>query len=237
MYSPALALNPDARWHLLKIGREQTRVLLIDKVFTDLGAVQELAKAQPFEAENATYYPGVRAPCPDVLRNALLGMSAGVIHQAYGIAPQRKMTDQGSWLSLASTPENELHPLQCMPHFDSQHSTDFAIMLYASDRIFQGTGFYRHKPTGFENITPERWPTFEQSRKAFAQAQGTVNQGYFGQSNAEYELMGKIDYRPNRMLVYPGTLLHSGLIDADTDLSTQPQTGRLTVNVFAGFDN
>lgn len=48
--------------------------------------------------------------------------------------------------------------------------------------------------------------------------------------------MGKIDYRPNRLLIYPGTLLHSGLIDAGTDLDTSPLSGRLTVNIFAGVN-
>ena len=234
MQTETLRLNPHARWHALKIGREQTRVLLIDDVFQDLRAVQALAAAQPFCPENATYYPGVRAPCPEILRDAMLSISSGIIQQAYQLPAHATLSDLGSWLSLAATRPQALHPLQCVPHFDSQHSTDFAIMLYASDKTYQGTGFYRHNPTGYENITRSRWPVFEQARKTFEATYGPRQQQYFADSNAEYSLMGKIDYRPNRMLVYPGTLLHTGLIDSTSDLSSDPRSGRLTVNVFAG---
>ena len=232
--SAPLALNPQARCHVLKIGHEQTRVLLIDNAFQHIDAVQEMAAAQTYTPENATYYPGVRAPCPTGLRDAMLAVSTGLIRQAYQLSSHQRLADQGSWLSLAATPPEQLHPLQCVPHFDSQHSTDFAIMLYVNDGGYQGTGFYRHNPTGFENITPSRWPGFEASRRAYESEFGRRKQDYFASSNDEYTLMGKIDYMPNRMVIYPGTLLHSGLVDSNADLSTNPTSGRLTVNVFAG---
>ena len=235
MQTNQLTLNPHARWHVLKIGREQTRVLLIDDVFQDIHAVRSLAVAQDFSPENATYYPGVRAPCPNILRDATLTISSGIIRQAYGLPDSALLADMGSWLSLANTPPQALHALQCVPHFDSQLPTDFAIMLYVNDKTYRGTGFYRNNPTGYENITRSRWPVFEQARKTFEANHGPRKQQYFAHSDGEYTLMGTVDYRPNRMLVYPGTLLHSGLIDSATDLSSDPQLGRLTVNVFAGF--
>ncbi len=234
MSERALALNPRARWHVLKIGREKTRVLLVDDVFVDIAAVQSMACELAFDKEASTYYPGVRARCPDALREALTTMSSGIIRQAYGLSGYEGLADQGSWVSIASTPPDELHPLQCVPHFDSQRHTDFAIMLYASAQSFQGTGFYRHNPTGFENITPERWPVFEQSRQEYSSNGNPRAQAYFYGSNEEYTLMGKIDYKPNRLVIYPGTLLHSGLIDSSQTLSDSPVDGRLTVNVFAG---
>ena len=80
-----LALNPDARWHVLKIGHEQTRVLLVDDLFTHLRAVQQLAAQQTFTPEAATYYPGVRARCPDVLRDIMLSAAASMMISAYGL--------------------------------------------------------------------------------------------------------------------------------------------------------
>lgn len=231
-----LQLNHKAKCHILKIGHEKTRVVLIDDAFSELAPVQDMAAALTYEQESATWYPGVRARCPDVLREALLQMTTGVIKQAYHLADHEKLADQGSWISIASTPAKELHPLQCVPHFDSQHKTDFAIMLYAGRRSFQGTGFYRHNPTGFENITPDRWPDFEAARTSYTPETGHRKQDYFHHSNDEYTLMGKIDYRPNRLLIYPGTLLHSGLVDAGADLDTSPLSGRLTVNIFAGVN-
>tara|TARA_B100002003_G_scaffold108539_2_gene100638 strand:- start:1835 stop:2566 length:732 start_codon:yes stop_codon:yes gene_type:complete len=227
-----LALNPDARWHVLKIGHEQTRVLLVDDLFTHLRAVQQLAAQQTFTPEAATYYPGVRARCPDVLRDIMLSAAASMMISAYGLPQNTHFSDQGCWLSLAATPEKALHPLQCLPHFDSQLPTDFAIMLYASNHSFSGTGFYRHLPTGFENITQARWPAFERARKDWANRTTERPQSYFNHSTNEYQRLGTIDYKPNRMVVYPGTLLHSGLINPDKDLSESPDDGRLTANVF-----
>ncbi len=232
MQMSEVEFNPDARWHVLRIGREQTRVLLMDNVFTHMGPVRELAQQQCFEPELATYYPGVRAPCPQVLRDAILRVSSGVMAQAYGLSASVQFEDKGSWLSLAARPPEQLHPLQCMPHFDSLQSHDFALMLYASERPFQGTAFYRHRQTGFENITQSRWPEFQAARQAYEDKHGPRPQGYFAGSNDEFEQLGKIDYRPNRLVVYPGSLLHSGLIDAASDLSAQVQNGRLTVNLF-----
>ncbi len=234
MAAQSLALNSQARWHVLKIGNEKTRVLLVDDVFADIDAIHTLACKQVFEAEASTYYPGVRARCPAALRDALLTMSSGIIRQAYRLKDTERLADQGSWLSIACTQPDKLKPLQCVPHFDSQRHTDFAIMLYSSKGHFQGTGFYRHNPTGFENITPERWPAFEQSRRKNTPHGKSHSQEYFHGSDEQYTLMGKIDYKPNRLVIYPGTLLHSGLINSSKTLSDSPVDGRLTVNVFAG---
>lgn len=240
---PAIGPNPNARRHILQIGAEKTRVILIDDAMQSIDAVKQLACEQTYSTETHTYYPGVRAPCPHLLREAIIAASAEIIRQAYYLPPQQTFSDQGSWLSIANTPPEILDPLQKFPHFDSHSQRDFAVMLYTNEQDFQGTGFYRHRPTGFENITAARWPTFKASRDAANAILGgseslseTRSTGYFSDSTNEFERLGKIDYRANRLVVYPGTLLHSGLIDPARDLSANPATGRLTVNVFIRAD-
>ena len=49
------------------------------------------------------------------------------------------------------------------------------------------------------------------------------------------ELYHRIDYRPNRLVVYPGCLLHSGLVNPVIDVDSNPRTGRLTANIFVDF--
>ncbi|HBY40921.1 MAG TPA: hypothetical protein DEH24_15965 [Alteromonas sp.] len=239
----AIAPNPNARRHVLQIGAEKTRVILIDDAIESIYAVRQLACEQTYTTETHTYYPGVRARCPDLLREAIIAASADIIRQAYHLPPQQTFSDQGSWLSIANTPPETLDPLQQLPHFDSHSQRDFAVMLYTNEQDFQGTGFYRHRPTGYENITAARWPTFKASRDAAdAIHRGseslceTKSTGYFSDSTDEFERLGKIDYRANRLVIYPGTLLHSGLIDPTRDLSANPATGRLTVNVFIRAD-
>ena len=65
---------------------------------------------------------------------------------------------------------------------------------------------------------------------------GTPPARYCRGSDAHFELIHQVDYRPDRLLIYPGNLLHSGLIEPDRDLSADPARGRLTANLFLDFD-
>ena len=130
--------------------------------------------------------------------------------------------------SLVATPAAELQPGQCVPHADSNARYHFAITHYLNENEHGGTGLFRHIPTGFENITEDRVEVYTRSADAFIEGTSGPPQGYITGSNDHYELFEAIDYRPNRLIIYPGTLLHSGLIDPATDISPDPVTGRLT---------
>ena len=108
-------------------------------------------------------------------------------------------------------------------------------MHYLNPGQFGGTGFYRHKTSGFENIEQANFPAYQLARTAFEVQHGQPEKAYITQSTDEYELLGKIAYKQNRLLVYPGTLLHSGLIKVPDDLSDNPDSGRLTANIFVEF--
>ena len=66
-------------------------------------------------------------------------------------------------------------------------------------------------------------------------ANGLPAEKYINASDDQFELIDKIDHRPNRMAVYPGNLLHSGLIVPERDISGDPAKGRLTANMFIYF--
>jgi hypothetical protein len=55
-------------------------------------------------------------------------------------------------------------------------------------------------------------------------------------SDAHFTLYHAVDYRANRLVIYPGSLLHSGLIDPAHDIDDDPETGRLTANIFVDFE-
>lgn len=110
-------------------------------------------------------------------------------------------------------------------------------MHYLNPGEFGGTGLYRHKPTGYENITVDRVEGYLQSARSFVDQQGQVKPKYFTESTEHYELIEKLDYQQNRLVIYPGSLLHSGYIDdCSRDLSSDPKTGRLTANFFIYFE-
>ena len=48
-------------------------------------------------------------------------------------------------------------------------------------------------------------------------------------------MLQKIEYKPNRLIVFSGQLLHSTLIDLKTDIDNNPEGGRLTANMFISF--
>ena len=56
--------------------------------------------------------------------------------------------------------------------------------------------------------------------------------GYVTGSNAEYEQIGLVEAVPDRLVIYQGALLHSGLIPPDMVFSDDPARGRLTANLF-----
>ena len=124
-----------------------------------------------------------------------------------------------------------------MPHFDSNNPHYLAAMHYLNPGDFGGTSFYRHRPTGYENITASRRENFIHSaQEHLATIGGRPPQRYVDGSDEHFERLKSLPYRQNRLLVYPGTLLHSGNIDPSRDISDDPRTGRLTANLFIDFE-
>lgn len=62
------------------------------------------------------------------------------------------------FLALATeTPEN-LEPVQKVPHHDSPDPFRIAMVHYLCRDMPGGTGFFRHKATGFEGLMPAAVP-------------------------------------------------------------------------------
>lgn len=223
-----------AKWHLLRIGVEKTPVILIDNFLTNLEPVSQLAINARFQQEKSTYYPGTRAKLADSYIDFVLNQISPVIGQVYQLESVKAVAADKGYFSLVNQTAKKLKKAQCIPHFDSLNKRQFAIMHYINSGDFGGTGFYRHNPTGFENIEQSNLLAYQVARCEFEHRYGQPAQDYIRESTAEFKLLGKIAYKQNRLVIYPGTLLHSGLIEA-VDLSDKPKTGRLTANIFAEF--
>jgi hypothetical protein len=138
--------------------------------------------------------------------------------------------------SLITIPEHQLSPAQCVPHYDSTGPWYLAILHYLNPGEFCATGLFRHRPTGFERISAERLDEFHRSSEAFVREHGDPPQKYINGSTEHFELYHQIEYRPNRLVAYPGNLLHSGLVDPERDIVADPRSGRLTANIFVDFE-
>lgn len=233
-----MQINPNANIDIQTIGSEQTPIVIIDNVLTDCFELIDIAANKTnFGMINSSMYPGVRAILPKEYVMSILRAVAGPLYKVYGIPKDKRLKPFGTYFSLVSIPNADLHPLQKVPHFDSAEPLYFAMIHFLDPKSHGGTGFFRHNSTGYERITQER----KDSYLKFIQQKGDIAEnfadknGYMSQTDSDYELFHAVDYKPNRLVFYPGSILHSGLIVEDTDISADPANGRLTANMFINF--
>ena len=219
-----------------EIGLEKNRILIIDD-FMD-GAYQLIEQAcamVPFPTEGVTYYPGLRRmitpadTLTDLHVNESMEAIAPLICKVFGLRTF-KVTEAS--FSLVTRQPQDLSPAQRLPHYDQTHPQFLAVLHYLSPKPQGGTSFYRHRATGFERIAPDRESLYALTRGQEITAGGEPPARYFVDSDPYFERIASFETRFNRLLVYRGSLLHSGDIPADFAFSPDPAVGRLTCNIF-----
>ena len=235
MTEVSFQMHPQASPYVFLAGNEKTPVVIIDNFAKETDDVIRYAvNSADFDAVSANYYPGVRARPPGAYVQGIVRAMVPVLSKVYSV-PGDRVPEVDASYSLVATPPEELHPFQRIPHFDSNSKYHFAVTHYLNPREFGGTGLFRHKPTGFENITEDRVEEYSRAAEEFGRAYGEPPAEYIRASTDHFEYYLGIEYRPNRVVAYPGSLLHSGLIDPTRDISADPAIGRLTGNVFIDF--
>ena len=145
-----------------------------------------------------------------------------------------------TFLSMVTTPANELSYLQRMCHIDPTTApgrTCYAALIYLFDNEeLGGTGFYRWRDP--ELVEQAKTAEREHPGKSLAFLREhfpTYREPpcYMTSSNEIAELLCTIPSRFNRMVFYSGNIPHSASITAPELLSEDYKQGRLTLNVFA----
>ena len=180
-------------------------------------------------------YPGVRTRLPGEYVDAMVPPLVELLRETYAIPDSFEYEIIHQLFSLVTTPPEDLGILQRVPHFDDMKPSYFATVHYLNPGDYAGTGIFRHRPTGFERITRERSSDYVRAAEAHMQTHGVPEAGYITGSTDHYELIETIEYRSNRLVSYPGNLLHSGLVQPDRDINWRPDSGRLTANLFIDF--
>ena len=234
MASVDFSINRNLTCYIREIGKERTPVIVCDEVLDNVAAVCDLARDQvQFQAESNTAYPGVRARLPASYISTLTPLIHQLIVSNYSLAQGLKLTIPAGFFSLVATTPEGLSAEQKIPHFDSPKPEYFAVMQYLNQGEFGGTSFYRHRNTGFENIYAHRQQLyFEDLRQ---QQPHLERMGYIVDSDTYFERIDSVEYRRNRLLIYPSSLLHSGDIRSNQDISVDPAVGRLTANLFVDY--
>lgn len=229
------AFNPQAKLQWLELGQSRTRALLIDDALLDLSQIRRDAAAAQFRQDTGSYYPGVRAELPKAYARTVLEAVYPLLLQLVQPPPDYRLVPQQWYLSLLTTPAAQLQPLQRLPHFDKAEPLHLAILHYLAEGPHGGTGFFRHEATGFDQISPDQQQQYFSTLQQQLTAQSGALSGFPDATTPFFSLYQQLTYKPNRLLIYPGHLLHSALVEPATDLSADPLTGRLTANLFVQF--
>ena len=236
MQKVTIAVNPNASLTVHTVGEAQIPLIVINDFAVDLdGIVNYACESAEYGPDHTSNYPGLRAQLPKDYVREVLKQIYPLLFTAYKVPHDLGMKTVNAAYSLIATPEGELKPKQCQPHFDSNRPYHLAILHYLNAGKFCDTGLFRHRSTGLEQITGEHVELYFQSCEEYASKHGQPEQSYVKGSNGQYELYHRIEYRPNRLVAYPGCLLHSGLVDPAVDINPDPRTGRLTANIFVDF--
>lgn len=230
------SLSPDAVVQLQHIGNDRVPVLVVDNAASDLSLLREFAIHQAqFQDDVHSYYPGVRANLPKEYAIAVLSALYGYLQQAYNLPEQLRLQPKDLYYSLITRQPTELSMLQRLPHFDATSPYYFALVHYLAEGEHGGTGFFTHLPTGYQRILPSREAAYLHSAQSYIQQFGQPAAHYPTGADGHYTLYHQIAYKPNRLLLYPGNLLHSALVEPANDISGDPAMGRLTSNIFMLF--
>ncbi|WP_084398891.1 DUF6445 family protein [Henriciella aquimarina] len=216
-------------YHVLYPGDEGEPVVVIDDFFSSPDALQEQAARQDY-APGGRHYPGHRAPAPSGYLAERIDLLQDILTDVFDMEAGARLVECN--FSRVTTPPDELTPIQCLPHFDGTNPGFVALLHYLSGPEYGGTSFYRHCSTGFETISADRFDIYDRTLQAEANAIGLPPQRYFSGSTDQFEQIGQVEARVNRMVLYRGLCLHSGDIPRADYIGEPDEEARLTVNTF-----
>jgi len=224
--------NPNPRIQRLAIGPRHDCLVIDDALLEPERWVEHALEHRDAFAERAgNAYPGPELPLPEAATAQLEAFFAAHLRRRLG--GRRTLRRMGRLAMTTATPES-LHPRQCFCHVDHLdvppgHMIAASVLYLFRDPALGGTGFYmpRRPPADIARLVQAaaEWPA-----ERF-HAETGIARGYMRESNAWFEKVLEVEPRWNRMIAYPGTVMHSADIDPRR-LSTDPARGRLTINGF-----
>ena len=220
-------VNPDATVRVVRQGREEQPVLVIDDLLADPDRWRAAAAASRF-APIGPHYPGIRSPVSPALANGLRDAIVPLMGDVFGPVPPVLE----AYFSIVTTPPERLAPIQRLPHFDGFEPTRIAALLFLSGPAQGGTAFYRQRATGFETVSRDRFPAFEAALREGVAAHGLPDAAYIDGDTPLYDRIAVHDAAPNRALIYRSQTLHCAAIPPGIALPADPATGRLSINLF-----
>jgi hypothetical protein len=227
------------RPELRRVGNEQSPVVVIDEFTSRVPEILAIAEAlAPYPALEGNYYPGLRR----VIGRSDEAADAYVVQTCRDAGPfiagafdvEGFSLIEASFSMVTTAPSDLSHP-QRAPHFDSTDPKHYALLHYLRVPAGSGTAFYRQRSTGIERVTEANIARFVTTAEREARLLPS-DSGYISGSDQFFEQITSVEAVPDRLLIYQGGLLHSGIIPPGMSFSTDPREGRLTANLFVRGD-
>ncbi|MBI1403612.1 MAG: hypothetical protein GC147_10400 [Porphyrobacter sp.] len=212
-----------------RIGREGEPLVVIDNFTGQPDRLRAMGMAAHYHPAGVDY-PGRRALADPSYLDLRRELMMQVMARVFGLT--RSIRCEVAAFSLVTLAPEELSPRQRVPHHDHSDAGRVAIMHYLGGPETGGTAFFRHRRTGFEAITPEREADYAAALAEDEREFGAPPSGYPQGDSAAFEQIAAVEAQPDRMAIYRGRQLHSGIIPDPAALSADPAKGRLTVNMF-----
>jgi len=212
-----------------RIGHEREPIAVIDGFSSDPASLVEQAAVQAF-GPLGPHYPGVRAPAQASYLAERMDVLQDALTHVFGLAGGADLVECN--FSLVTTRPDALRPIQCLPHFDSTDPGRIAVLHYLCGPADGGTAFYRHRTTGFETVSASRMEDYSGALDGDVARHGMPGADYLRGDTALFEQTYRVEAAFNRLVIYRGWTLHSGVIPAGHALPADPRRGRLTVNTF-----
>ncbi|MFU7527876.1 DUF6445 family protein [Qipengyuania sp. ASV99] len=220
---------PEAKVSVQQVGREGEPLVIIDNFTGQPERLRQMGLAAHYQSAGADY-PGLRALADPSYLDLRRDLMMQIVSRVFGIT--RGIQCEVCAFSIVTLPEAELKPSQRIPHHDHSDARRIAIMHYLDGPESGGTAFYRHRRTGFEAITPAREAAYFGALQTDADEYGEPPAAYPAGDSERFEQVGAVEARLDRLALYRGRQLHSGIIPDPAALSADPAKGRLTVNMF-----
>jgi hypothetical protein len=222
-------MTDQPRFIVERIGRDREPIVVIDHFAADPAALRQTAMGAMFVAADH-HYPGIRAPLPESYlpdQRAIMASALGAV-----FAHRDALSVIDASYSIVTTPPDRLSVRQRLPHCDAFTADRIALVHYLAPAGTDGTAFFRHRSTGFETIDEQRAPIFFDQLDAEIRHHGPPPPTYINGDTALFDTVKRVEARYNRAILYRSRLLHSGAIAADATLSSDPESGRLTITAF-----
>jgi hypothetical protein len=223
------AFNHNAEVKLARIGRRGIGVTMIDKVLHDPEGVAALGFTQSYAKDPGNLYPGLRAPMPESFSTAFRAWLTPILQRQGMLAGSRAIYSDESFFSVVATASADLLPIQSIPHYDSTDPKLLAAVIYLCDTRFSGTSFYRHRRTGYEEITEENHNNYKLSLDNDMRLHGVPKKEYVNGDSLLFEVIFSNELKFNSAIIYPSRMLHAANIKSQFNPPENRNEWRLTV--------